>query len=50
LDNGYASFGNIEVKLRDHFYEVKNFKTQGQSYDDLLLTWKNNKALGEDIQ
>lgn len=49
LTDGYADAGNIKIKLRDSFSEVKNFKTQGQSFDSLQLTRKNSVALGENI-
>lgn len=48
-ENGYANFDNIKVKIFDTNSEVKNFKTQGQSFDSLQLTRKNSISLGENI-
>ena len=48
-DDGYATFGNIKVKIFDTYREVKNFKTQGQSFDTLQLAWKNSTTMGENI-
>jgi len=48
-DNGYATFGNIQVKIRDSITEVKNFVTQGQSYDSLQLSRRNSIVWGEAV-
>jgi len=46
---GFATFGNIKVKMYDAISEVKNFKTEGQSFDSLQLARKNNIAMGENV-
>lgn len=48
-ENGYATFGNIKVKIYDTYREVKNFKTEGQSFDTLQMTRKNSMSMGENI-
>ncbi|MCX6825442.1 MAG: VCBS repeat-containing protein [candidate division SR1 bacterium] len=46
---GYLTINNITIKVMDKNTEVKNFKTDGQSFDTLQLSWKNSKIIGEDV-
>ena len=46
---GYMKINNITIKVRDKNKEAKNFKTDGQSFDTLQLSWKNSKNLGEPV-
>jgi hypothetical protein len=38
---------DITIKMIDKNKEVKNFKTDGQSFDNLQLSWQNSKKMGE---
>ena len=44
---GYITIKDITIKIWDKNPEVKNFKTVGQSFDTLQLSWKNSGILGE---
>ena len=46
-ENGYLEINDITIKLVDQNKEPKNFKTDGQSFDNLQLSWKNSKNMGE---
>ena len=46
---GYLSFGDETVKVRQSFQEVKNFATEGQSFDNIQMSWKNSQQLGEAV-
>lgn len=40
--------GNISIKVVDKNKEVKEFKTNGQTFDTLQFSRKNSKTLGEE--
>jgi hypothetical protein len=40
---------DITIKVVDQNKEPKNFKTEGQTFDNLQLSWKNNATLGEPV-
>lgn len=48
-ENGYLEINDITIKLIDINKEPKNFKTDGQSFDNLQLSWKNSQKLGEAV-
>lgn len=46
---GYMEINDIIIKVIDKTKEVKNFKTEGQTFDNLQLSRKNSNMLGEDV-
>ncbi|MEI7918862.1 MAG: hypothetical protein WCH65_01245 [bacterium] len=46
---GYITINDITIKVVDKNKEVKNFKTDGQSFDNLQLSRKNSKKSGEPV-
>jgi hypothetical protein len=46
---GYLTINDITLKVVDKNKEPKNFKTDGQTFDTLQLSWKNSKLLGEPV-
>ncbi|MBU3744299.1 MAG: hypothetical protein FGM61_07090, partial [Sediminibacterium sp.] len=44
---GYMTINDITIKVVDKNKEPKNFKTDGQTFDTLQLSWTNSKYLGE---
>jgi hypothetical protein len=44
---GYMTINDITIKVVDKNKEPKNFKTDGQTFDTLQLSWTNSKNLGE---
>lgn len=43
------TINDITVKVIEKNKEVKNLKTEGQTFDALQLSWKNSKVLGETV-
>lgn len=37
----------MTIKVVDTYQEAKNFRTDGQSFDNLQLSWKNSNMLGD---
>ncbi|MEI6775074.1 MAG: hypothetical protein WCL18_10305 [bacterium] len=46
---GYMIINDITIKVIDKNKEPKNFKTEGQTFDNLELSRKNSKTLGETV-
>ena len=44
---GYITINDMTIKVVENNKEVKNFKTEGQTFDELQLSRKNSKVLGE---
>jgi hypothetical protein len=44
---GYMTINDITIKVVDKNKEPKNFRTDGQTFDTLQLSWTNSKYLGE---
>jgi len=44
---GYMTINDITIKVIDKNKEVKNFKTDGQTFDNLQMSWKNSDMNGE---
>jgi len=40
---------SLRLKIRDDFWEVKNFKMKWQSFDSLKLSWSTSKIAGDDV-
>ena len=43
------TINDITIKVIDKNKEAKNFKTEGQTFDNLQLSRKNSKTLGESV-
>ena len=43
------TINDITVKVVEKNKEVKNLKTEGQTFDALQLSWKNSDTLGEAV-
>ena len=46
---GYITINDITIKVVDKNKETKNFKTEGQSFDNLQLSRQNSATLGETV-
>jgi len=46
---GYTVINDISIKVIDKNKEPKNFKTEGQTFDNLQLSRKNSATLGEAV-
>jgi hypothetical protein len=42
---GYTEINDISIKTIETNKETKNFKTKGQSFDTLQMSWKNSNIL-----
>ncbi len=46
---GYITINDITIKVIDKNKEVKNMRTDGQTFDKLQLSWENSKIKGETV-
>jgi hypothetical protein len=46
---GFIEINDITIKVVENNKETKNFKTKGQNFDTLQLSWKNSAILGEQV-
>lgn len=46
---GYLKINDITIKVADGNKEPKNFKTDGQSFSTLQLSWQNSQTRGEQV-
>jgi hypothetical protein len=46
---GFTEINDITIKVVEKNKETKNFKTKGQNFDTLQMSWRNNATLGEEV-
>lgn len=48
--DGYIQIRDLKLKVFDINYEVKNFKLQGQNFENIAFSWSNALFSNDDVQ